>query len=147
MNSRRDVPVTESDRQSKQKSILGAAMGVRGDMQLLHQAISKRWLTEELRPLALQAIRDGLQSDDDRVKQAAIKNLLLMEAQNQKDEQHDDHIRMDEGRNRVLALLGRGGADPSPRLIEQRGSDSAGGCDQRTPSQSTGGEDEGGEPQ
>ena len=61
-------------------------MGVRGDMRMLERAIKSRWLTDDLKADALAAIRRGLTCGDDRAEQTAVRNLIAMEAQNQKDE-------------------------------------------------------------
>lgn len=84
------------------------------------QAI-KRERDLTLRERALLAVLSDIAGSDARVRQIAVKAVLLMESQNQKDEQHDDHLRMDEGRNRILTLLGRAEPTDGPRLIEQRG--------------------------
>lgn len=78
-------------------------MGVRGDLRLLHQAITKRWLTDDLKELAVEACRMGLASRDPRAQQSALRNLIAMEQQNQKDE----HLEANEFRNRVLELASR----------------------------------------
>jgi hypothetical protein len=61
-------------------------MGVRGEMRMIERAIKNRWLTDDLKADALAAIKRGLNSGDDRAEQTAVRNLIAMEAQNQKDE-------------------------------------------------------------
>jgi hypothetical protein len=61
-------------------------MGVRGDMRMIERAIKNRWLTDDLKADALAAIQRGLRCGDDRAEQTAVRNLIAMEAQNQKDE-------------------------------------------------------------
>ena len=82
-------------------------MGARGDMRLLGQAINNRWLTDEHKPAAMDAIAQGLQSQDDRVRQSALRNLIAMESQNQKDEHH----KAEEFVTRILELADRLGVD------------------------------------
>ena len=61
-------------------------MGVRGEMRMIERAIKNRWLTDDLKADALAAIQRGLRCGDDRAEQTAVRNLIAMEAQNQKDE-------------------------------------------------------------
>ena len=61
-------------------------MGVRGDMRMIERAINKRWLTEDLKADAIAAIKRGMKCGDDRAEQTAVRSLIAMEAQNQKDE-------------------------------------------------------------
>ena len=61
-------------------------MGVRGEMRMIERAIKNRWLTDDLKADALAAIQRGLRCSDDRAAQTAVRNLIAMEAQNQKDE-------------------------------------------------------------
>jgi uncharacterized Ntn-hydrolase superfamily protein len=61
-------------------------MGVRGEMRMIERAIKNRWLTDNLKSDALAAIKRGLNCGDDRAEQTAVRNLIAMEAQNQKDE-------------------------------------------------------------
>jgi hypothetical protein len=53
---------------------------------MIERAITNRWLTDDLKADALAAIKRGLNSGDDRAEQTAVRNLIAMEAQNQKDE-------------------------------------------------------------
>jgi hypothetical protein len=55
-------------------------------MRMIERAIKKRWLTDDLKTDALAAIKRGLNCGDDRAEQTAVRNLIAMEAQNQKDE-------------------------------------------------------------
>lgn len=90
-------------------------------MQVIGQAIRNRWLTDELKPLAVAAVQSGLESEDPKVKSEAVRNLLAMEAQNQRDEQRNEDNRLDEGRNRVLAWLAAFEPAEAPRLPDQPG--------------------------
>ena len=94
-------------------------MGVRGEMRMIQSAI-KRFPTELLIEKAIEATLRGLKSGDARAEATAVKNVIAMELINQKDEQHFDHLRMDAGRNRVLAMLAGDGPSESPLVIEQR---------------------------
>lgn len=58
----------------------------RRDLQMIETAITKRWLTDDLKPKAIEAIKAGLESSDDRVKARAVSALIKMESQNQQDE-------------------------------------------------------------
>ena len=82
-------------------------MGERGDMRLLGTAIRNRWLTDDHKPAAMEAIEAGLKSADDRVRQSALRNLIAMESQNQKDE----HQQANEFISRVIELANRLGID------------------------------------
>jgi len=102
-------------------------MGERGDMRLLGRAINNRWLTDEHKPAAMAAIEAGLKSADDRVRQSALRNLIAMESQNQKDE----HQQANEFISRVIELanrlgidvgVGTGGQAAEVRAIEDDGS-------------------------
>ena len=77
-------------------------MGVRGEMRMLERAIKNRWLTDDLKADALQAIKRGLNCGDDRAEQTAVRNLIAMEAQNQKDEHKVIDVRV-QTRNDELA--------------------------------------------
>jgi hypothetical protein len=55
-------------------------------MRMIERAIKNRWLTNDLKTDALAAIKRGLNCGDDRAEQTAVRNLIAMEAQNQKDE-------------------------------------------------------------
>lgn len=76
----------------------------RGELQMWAMAVRNRWLTEELKPLAIEAIRSGLQSSQSRVQLAATKLLLTMESQNQRDELASQK---DADRSRFLAIAER----------------------------------------
>lgn len=79
---------------------MSLANGVRGEVRMIGQAIRNRWLTDELKPLAMEATRKHLESGDARIQAQAVKNLIAMEAQNQKDEIAD----ADELRKKLLQL-------------------------------------------
>ena len=53
---------------------------------MIERAIKSRWITDDLKADALAAIKRGLNCGDDRAEQTAVRNLIAMEAQNQKDE-------------------------------------------------------------
>jgi hypothetical protein len=53
---------------------------------MIERAIRNRWLTDDLKPEAIKAIKRGLTSGDSRAEQTAVRNLIAMEQQNQKDE-------------------------------------------------------------
>ena len=53
---------------------------------MIEQAVKNRWLTDDLKADAIAAIRRGLTSGDDRAEQSAVRSLVSMEAQNQKDQ-------------------------------------------------------------
>lgn len=74
---------------------------------MIQRAVNNRWLTSELKPIAIEAIRDGLLSDNLRTRMRASEIVLSMEAQNQRDE----HKALDEFSNRVLELASRFGID------------------------------------
>jgi hypothetical protein len=61
-------------------------MGVRGDMRMIERAIRNRWLTDDLKQDAIDAVQRGLNCGDSRAEQTAVRNLIAMEQQNQKDE-------------------------------------------------------------
>jgi hypothetical protein len=61
-------------------------VGTKGDLCLLERAVKQRWLTDPLKPAAMQAIQDAMDSPDIRVRIRAAKILADMESQNQKDE-------------------------------------------------------------
>ena len=98
-------------------------MGVRGDLRMLETAVRRRWNIDTERAAA--TVNEALGSDDERIKIRAAAIATVMEGQNQKDEQHFDHLRMDAGRNRILALLGGEGSSSGPLVIEQRTEENA----------------------
>lgn len=59
-------------------------MGARGDLILLRQ--SMRWKTSKLRETMLENLDQDLASNDPRIRNAARKIVIAMEAQNQKDQ-------------------------------------------------------------
>lgn len=75
-------------------------MGVRGDLRLLRQAV--RWDTSTLREAMLEKLPDDLRSADPRIRNAARKIVLEMEAQNQRDEHKVIDVRV-QTRNDELA--------------------------------------------
>lgn len=93
-------------------------MGVRGDLRLLETAVRRRWLIDTEK--TARVVNESLDSEDERIKLRAATIAVVMEGQNQKDEQHADDMRMDAGRNRILALLGGSGPEESPIVIEHR---------------------------
>lgn len=60
-------------------------MGVRGEMRMIESAI-RRFPTELLIQKAVEATLRGLQSGDPRAEATAVRNVIAMEAMNQKDE-------------------------------------------------------------
>ena len=87
-------------------------MGVRGELRMIGTAIRKRWLTDELKPLAIEAIERGLQCGDERAEQTAVRNLLMMEAQNQGDEHKLVDVRIQQEHDRLDAIAAELGVDP-----------------------------------
>ena len=79
---------------------------------MLGTAIRKRWLTDELKPLAIEAIERGLQCGDERAEQTAVRNLLMMEAQNQGDEHKLVDVRIQQEHDRLDAIAAELGVDP-----------------------------------
>lgn len=82
-------------------------MGVRGDLVLLRQ--SMRWNTSELREAMLENLEEDLRSDDPRIRNAARKIVVTMEAQNQKDEHKVIDVRVStrhDQLSRIAADLG-----------------------------------------
>lgn len=79
---------------------------------MIATSIHKRWLTDELKPDAVDAVRKGLKSRDDRVRQAALKAFLAMEAQNQKDEHKLLDAQLQAGNDRLAAVAADLGIDP-----------------------------------
>ena len=64
-------------------------MGVRGDLVYVQQAVNNRWITGDLKPMAVDAVVRGLQSGDPRAELRAAEIVLAMERQNQVDEQSE----------------------------------------------------------
>lgn len=93
-------------------------MGVRGNLRLLETAVRRRWLIDTEK--TARVVNESLDSADERIKLRAATIAVVMEGQNQKDEQHADDMRMDAGRNRILALLGGSGPEEGPVVIEHR---------------------------
>lgn len=93
------------------------------DTRMIAESIIQRWETSpEMRKRGLLEMARILVSPTatNREKTSAFKAILAAEAQNQADEQHADD-RMDEGRNRILDLLGRSGPSQSPIIVEPGG--------------------------
>lgn len=82
-------------------------MGVRGDLVLTQRAINARWLTDDLKPMAFDAVVRGLQSGDPRAELRAAEIVLSMERQNQVDEQSESKQLL----KRVLDQLAEYGID------------------------------------
>lgn len=80
-------------------------MGIRSDLQLIEQAVKKRWVFDKT--LAERAVEDGLQSSDDRVKARALAIAVAMEKQNQADEHKAQDIDNQHRRDRLIALAAR----------------------------------------
>ena len=91
-------------------------MGVRGELRMLSTAIRKRWLTDDLKPLAIEAIERGLTCGDERAEQTAVRNLLMMESQNQGDEHKIVDVRIQQEHDRLDAIATELGIDKG--LIE-----------------------------
>lgn len=105
--------------------------GDMSDQRLISRAVKERWFTEadgeavlkileqprnaKVKELAIAVVRNGLLSHDGRTAQAAVRNLIAMEAQNQKDEHHADpqehehkHVHIHDGsESRLDAILER----------------------------------------
>lgn len=74
--------------------------------------MEQRWpIDAEKRKAVVERLTNVIEDPMSTVREvtAAAKALMAAEAQNQSDEQHHDD-RMDEGRNRILDLLGADGA-------------------------------------
>jgi hypothetical protein len=91
-------------------------MGVRGEMRMIERAIKNRWLTNDLKTDALAAIKRGLNCGDDRAEQTAVRNLIAMEAQNQKDEHKVIDVRVVTRNDQYDAIAAELGI--APDLIE-----------------------------
>lgn len=124
-----------------------AGAGGRPDQRLIARAIHSRWLTdlsgEECRAIqggheqatskeiAARCIRSGLLSGDSKLEMLAVRNLIAMEAQNQKDEHHAEpqehehkhkHIHIHDGsESRLDAILERLRLRESVEQAEQGG--------------------------
>lgn len=79
------------------------------DIRLLGMAIRKRWqISDAAKGAILERLESVIRySDDDEIAIKAIAQVRAMEQQNQKDE----HAKIDEFRNRVLAIAERCGID------------------------------------
>lgn len=103
---------------------------------MIKQAMEQRWpIDAEKRKLVVERLTKILDDPQSTAREAtaAAKALMSAEAQNQTDEQHQDD-RMDEGRNRILDLLGREGSGAGTVIIEQRGKGIINGGDKQAPS-------------
>jgi len=89
-------------------------MGVRGDLVLTLQAVNNRWLTADLKPKAMDAVRRGLSSGDPRAELRAAEIVIAMERQNQVDEQSESKQLL----KRVLDLLAEYGIDAASLGVE-----------------------------
>jgi hypothetical protein len=85
-------------------------------MRMIERAIKSRWLTEDLKSDAVAAIRRGLNCGDDRAEQTAVRNLIAMEAQNQKDEHKVIDVRVVTRNDQYDAIAAELGI--APDLIE-----------------------------
>jgi len=84
-------------------------VGVRGELQLMSQAIRRRWpITEEMRSEATQCAIDMIRTGKPREKVAALRLLKEMEGQNQQDEKNTEQ---DELRTRLIELAASAGID------------------------------------
>jgi hypothetical protein len=91
-------------------------MGERGELVLMERAIKQRWLTDDLKPVAMRRIAEILEtSQDARAISRAAALVVAMEAQNQKDE----HVKLDDIKQRIIAIAARCGIDPSVLGISQ----------------------------
>jgi hypothetical protein len=82
-------------------------VGVRGDLVYVQQAVNNRWITGDLKPMAVDAVVRGLQSGDPRAELRAAEIVLAMERQNQVDEQSESKQLL----KRVLDQLAEYGID------------------------------------
>lgn len=80
---------------------------------MLGTAINKRWLTDDMKPDALAAIKRGLNCGDERAEQTAVRNLLMMESQNQSDEHKLVDVRIQQEHDRFDGIAAELGIDPS----------------------------------
>jgi hypothetical protein len=106
------------------------------DVRMLKKAMEQRWpIDEQKRQAVVERLTQILNDPHSTAREAtaAAKALMSAEAQNQADEQHHDD-RMDEGRNRILDLLGREGSTASAVVNEQRGKGIINGGDKQAPS-------------
>lgn len=85
-------------------AIRGKGGVTRSDLILIGQAVKQRWLTGPLKSRAIATLRDGMDSDDERIRMRAAQILVAMESQNQQDEHKlvDVHLH---ARNARLASI------------------------------------------
>lgn len=95
------------------------------------------------RQMAIACGEDDEASPRDQI--AAFRSILVAEAQNQNDEQHTDN-RVDEGRNRILDLLGRGGTSPRVVVVDEPGKELFDESNRKTPSRIAAGKNKRGKP-
>lgn len=86
-------------------------MGLRADLAMIERAVKRRWNFD--RRLAEDAVADGLQSLDDRVKMRALAIAVAMERQNQADEHKVLDIGTQRDNDRLAAIAAELGVDPS----------------------------------
>jgi hypothetical protein len=106
------------------------------DARMIKKAMEQRWpIDAEKRKAVVERLTKILNDPQSTAREATVaaKALMSAEAQNQADEQHHDD-RMDEGRNRILDLLGREGSSAGAVVIEQRGKGIISGGDKQAPS-------------
>jgi hypothetical protein len=106
------------------------------DARMIKKAMEQRWpIDAKKRKAVVERLTKILNDPQSTAREAtaAAKALMSAEAQNQADEQHHDD-RMDEGRNRILDLLGREGSSAGAVVIEQRGKGIISGGDKQAPS-------------
>lgn len=84
-------------------------MGIKGELVFVERAVRNRWLTDELKGQAIDAVRRGLSSGDSRAELRAAQIVLLMERQNQLDEQSESAQLL----KRVIEQLAQLGVDTS----------------------------------
>lgn len=103
-------------------------MGARGDLRLLRQ--SMRWNTSDLRAAMLEKLPDDLRSMDPRIRNAARKVVLEMEAQNQRDEHKVIDVRVQTRNDQLPGIAADLGIEVG--LIEDaaRKADSSTGADE-----------------
>lgn len=97
-------------------------MGARGDLRLLRQAM--RWNTSTLREAMIEKLPDDLRSDDPRIRNAARKVVLEMEAQNQRDDHKVIDVRVVTRNGQLPGIAAELGVDF--RLIESAARNASG---------------------
>lgn len=86
---------------------------------MFRRAVEQRWpVGPEQRQRVVDRLMDILANNpNDKDAIQASRALIAIDASNQSDEHHNDH-RLDEGRNRVLALLERARSKSDSGAIE-----------------------------